>query len=110
MVTVLDMIINNDASSFQVNFEKEPRKRFLQLLGYDQTDFAQKVGDKTGTELPNTEQGVDANELAKRMQQLNTPVSSYWIDGRLGMLMHTSIIYLNLGFGLIHLDISVVHF
>ncbi|XP_064631630.1 protein transport protein Sec31A-like isoform X3 [Lineus longissimus] len=59
----------------KVNFEKEPRKRFLQLLGYDQTDLAQKVGDKTGTEVPAGEQGVDAAELAKRMQQLNTPVS-----------------------------------
>ena len=28
----------------QVNFEKEPRERYIQLLGYDKTDLAEKVG------------------------------------------------------------------
>lgn len=28
---------------FQVNFDQEPRVKFLQLLGYDQNDLAKKV-------------------------------------------------------------------
>ena len=32
-----------DLSLLQVNFEKEPRERYIQLLGYDKTDLAEKV-------------------------------------------------------------------
>ena len=29
--------------AFQVNFEKEPRERYIQMLGYDKTELAKKV-------------------------------------------------------------------
>lgn len=32
-------------TALQVNFEKEPRERYIQLLGYDKTELAEKVSD-----------------------------------------------------------------
>lgn len=56
-----------------VNFDKEPRTKFLQLLGYDQNELARKVIEHTGTEVAAmSTRGVDAQELAQKMSMLNT--------------------------------------
>ncbi|XP_064595245.1 protein transport protein Sec31A-like isoform X2 [Liolophura sinensis] len=55
----------------RVNFETEPRPRYLQLLGYDQTDLAKRVAEQTGEAIA-AAQGVDASELARKMSQLGT--------------------------------------
>ncbi|KAL4240586.1 Protein transport protein Sec31A [Mactra antiquata] len=57
-----------------VNFEKEPRERYIQLLGYDKTELAKKVSQHTKTEGLNESigAGVDADELAQKMNQLGT--------------------------------------
>ncbi|XP_067672888.1 protein transport protein Sec31A-like isoform X1 [Haliotis asinina] len=57
----------------RVNFEKEPRARFLQLLGYDQNELAKKVVEHTGTDAAlSRNQGIDASELAQKMSMLDT--------------------------------------
>ncbi|XP_059175772.1 protein transport protein Sec31A-like isoform X2 [Physella acuta] len=57
----------------RVNFEKEPRTKFLELLGYDQNELARKVVEHTGIEVPAiSTRGVDAEELAQKMSLLNT--------------------------------------
>lgn len=57
----------------RVNFENEPRMKFLQLLGYDQNELARKVVEYTGTEVAASGgRGVDAQELAQKMSLLNT--------------------------------------
>ncbi|CAL1529193.1 unnamed protein product [Lymnaea stagnalis] len=57
----------------RVNFEKEPRTKFLELLGYDQNELARKVVEHTGTEVSAaSRRGVDAQELAQKMTLLNT--------------------------------------
>ncbi|XP_052766437.1 protein transport protein Sec31A-like isoform X3 [Mya arenaria] len=57
-----------------INFEQEPRQRYIQLLGYDKTDLAKKVSQHTKTEGLNESigPGVDADELAQKMNQLGT--------------------------------------
>lgn len=57
-----------------INFEKEPRERYIQMLGYDKTELAKKVTYHTKTEGLNESlgPGVDADELAKKMNQLGT--------------------------------------
>ncbi|XP_050394528.1 protein transport protein Sec31A isoform X2 [Patella vulgata] len=55
----------------KVNFEKEPRKEFLQLLGYDENDLAAKVNNHTAAEAERNK-GVDASELAQKMSQLGS--------------------------------------
>ncbi|XP_046568756.1 protein transport protein Sec31A-like [Haliotis rubra] len=56
----------------RVNFEKEPRARFLQLLGYDQNELAKKVVEHTGTDAAlSRNQGIDASELAQKMSMLD---------------------------------------
>ncbi|ESO89042.1 hypothetical protein LOTGIDRAFT_106381 [Lottia gigantea] len=56
----------------KVNFEKDPRKEFLHLLGYDETGLA----EKKYTAESNISEGVDASELAQKMSQLGTGVSA----------------------------------
>ena len=59
----------------QVNFEREPRHSFLQLLGYDQNELSRKVSDATGNDVQVSEKsGVDASELAEKMALLNATV------------------------------------
>ncbi|XP_053393357.1 protein transport protein Sec31A-like isoform X1 [Mercenaria mercenaria] len=57
-----------------VNFEKEPRERYIQMLGYDKTELATKVSQHTKSEGLNESvgPGVDANELVQKMNQLGT--------------------------------------
>ncbi|XP_060599891.1 protein transport protein Sec31A-like [Ruditapes philippinarum] len=61
-------------ANFGVNFEKEPREKYIQMLGYDKTELATKVTQHTKAEGLNESigPGVDANELAKKMDQLGT--------------------------------------
>ena len=58
----------------QVNFEKDPRSRYLQLLGYDQNDLSRKVLDLTGAQTQSGGEeargGVDASQLAEKMASL----------------------------------------
>lgn len=56
----------------KVNFENDSRTRFLQLIGYNQTDLSKKVAELTGGEPLASARGVDADELAQRMNQLGT--------------------------------------
>lgn len=61
----------------KVNFEQEPRKHVIALLGYDTHDLARKVAVATGANMGLTngvgeDTGVDATELAERMQQLSS--------------------------------------
>lgn len=36
-------LIIDSVIAFQVNFENEPRERYIQMLGYDKTKLAEKV-------------------------------------------------------------------
>ncbi|XP_069125025.1 protein transport protein Sec31A-like isoform X1 [Argopecten irradians] len=56
----------------RVNFEKEPREHYIQLLGYDKTDLAKKVAQHASGEDQSVGQGVDATELAQKMSLLDT--------------------------------------
>ncbi|XP_072165070.1 protein transport protein Sec31A-like [Diadema setosum] len=62
----------------KVNFEKEPRSHFVSLLGHDAHELARKAAVATGATLGLTngslegEGGVDAEELAERMQRLSS--------------------------------------
>ncbi|KAH9518587.1 Protein transport protein Sec31A [Bulinus truncatus] len=68
-----DAMQENIWSFMKVNFEKEPRTKFLELLGYDQNELARKVIEHTGTEVSaSSKRGVDAHELAQKMSLLNT--------------------------------------
>ncbi|XP_060064136.1 protein transport protein Sec31A-like [Ylistrum balloti] len=56
----------------RVNFEKEPREHYIQLLGYDKTDLAKKVAKHASGDDSVVGQGVDATELAQKMSLLDT--------------------------------------
>ncbi|BFZ17823.1 hypothetical protein BsWGS_20864 [Bradybaena similaris] len=67
-----DVMQENMWNFMKVNFESEPRTKFLQLLGYDQEELARKVVEHTGTEVSAaTSRGIDAQELAQKMSLLN---------------------------------------
>nr|XP_054773269.1 protein transport protein Sec31A-like isoform X2 [Lytechinus pictus] len=60
----------------KVNFEKEPRSHFVSLLGHDSHELARKAAVATGASMGLTNgslegDGVDAEELAERMQRLS---------------------------------------
>ncbi len=62
----------NFLNSSQVQFEKDARSRYLQLLGYDHTDLAKQVTEITGSDVKTNEKdGVDAGELAQKMAMLD---------------------------------------
>ncbi|XP_041363036.1 protein transport protein Sec31A-like isoform X2 [Gigantopelta aegis] len=55
-----------------VNFESEPRTKFLQLLGYDKNELARKVEEHIGADGSLAQsRGIDATELAEKMSMLN---------------------------------------
>ncbi|KAK7113259.1 protein transport protein Sec31A-like isoform X2 [Littorina saxatilis] len=73
-----DAMQENIWNFLRVNFENEPRSRFLQLLGYDQNELAKKVAEVTGTDIAQPlSPGVDAQELAQKMSQLSAGDSSF---------------------------------
>lgn len=57
--------------SEQVNFESDPRTRFLELLGYNRNELSRKVQSLT-TDAPVESNGVDAVQLAEKMASLKT--------------------------------------
>ncbi|XP_061191431.1 protein transport protein Sec31A-like isoform X2 [Saccostrea echinata] len=63
-----DPLQENIWNFLRVNFEKEPREHFIQLLGYDKTDLAKKVSEHVGM---GQDSGVDAKILAQKMSQLS---------------------------------------
>ncbi|XP_062589643.1 protein transport protein Sec31A-like [Saccostrea cucullata] len=63
-----DPLQENIWNFLRVNFEKEPREHFIQLLGYDKTDLAKKVSEHVGV---GQDSGVDAKILAQKMSQLS---------------------------------------
>ncbi|XP_031552702.1 protein transport protein Sec31A-like [Actinia tenebrosa] len=64
-------------SFLKINFEREPRKHFLTLLGYDTSELSQKVASITGMQgLGDSTGGVDAEELAQKMQLLTSGYNS----------------------------------
>ncbi|XP_078319996.1 protein transport protein Sec31A-like isoform X1 [Crassostrea virginica] len=63
-----DPLQENIWNFLRVNFEKEPREHFIQLLGFDKTDLAKKVSEHVGL---GQDAGVDAQILAQKMSQLN---------------------------------------
>ncbi|XP_071829619.1 protein transport protein Sec31A-like isoform X2 [Apostichopus japonicus] len=74
--------VNNEEAEMwkflKVSFEQEPRKHVIGLLGYDTHDLARKVALATGASMGLTNGvggesgGVDATELAERMQELSS--------------------------------------
>ncbi len=64
--------------SGQVQFEKDARKRFLQLLGYDHTELSKKVAEMTGADALGKKSGVSPDELADKMNMLNA-VSTFLV-------------------------------
>ncbi|CAH1795497.1 unnamed protein product, partial [Owenia fusiformis] len=57
----------------KVNFEKDSRSRFLELLGYNPSQLSRKVAESIGTPANSSNvEGVDASELAQKMNDLNT--------------------------------------
>lgn len=60
----------------KVQFEKDPRKKYLMLLGYDQADLSRKVAENTGKPVANGNMsGIDADDLADKMQSLDPNIS-----------------------------------
>jgi hypothetical protein len=59
----------------QVNFEDEARVKFLRLLGFSKEDLERKISTCLGKNLQPNGHGVDANDLAEKIQLLSTQVS-----------------------------------
>uniref|UniRef100_A0A8C8CU12 Protein transport protein Sec31A n=1 Tax=Oncorhynchus tshawytscha TaxID=74940 RepID=A0A8C8CU12_ONCTS len=58
-----------------VNFEDEARVKFLRLLGFSKEDLERKISTCLGKNLQPNGHGVDANDLAEKIQLLSTQVS-----------------------------------
>ncbi|ELU08343.1 hypothetical protein CAPTEDRAFT_20326 [Capitella teleta] len=63
-------------SFLKVNFESDPRTRFLELLGYNRNELSRKVQSLT-TDAPVESNGVDAVQLAEKMASLKTDKSGF---------------------------------
>ncbi|KAM4624415.1 protein transport protein Sec31A isoform 2-T2 [Polymixia lowei] len=55
-----------------VNFEDEARVKFLRLLGFSKDELERKISKCLGKNLQPNGHGVDAKDLAEKMQQLST--------------------------------------
>uniref|UniRef100_A0A8L0DN85 Protein transport protein Sec31A n=1 Tax=Oncorhynchus mykiss TaxID=8022 RepID=A0A8L0DN85_ONCMY len=55
-----------------VNFEDEARVKFLRLLGFSKEDLERKISTCLGKNLQPNGHGVDANDLAEKIQLLST--------------------------------------
>ncbi|XP_017293554.1 protein transport protein Sec31A isoform X2 [Kryptolebias marmoratus] len=53
-----------------VNFEDEARIKFLKLLGFNKDDLERKISKCLGKNFQSNGYGVDANDLAEKMQRL----------------------------------------
>ncbi|KAL3876454.1 hypothetical protein ACJMK2_034299 [Sinanodonta woodiana] len=69
-----DSMQENIWNFIRVNFEKEPRERYIQLLGYDKTELAKKVAEYSGDDVLSLSRNaaVNADVLAEKMSKLGT--------------------------------------
>uniref|UniRef100_A0A6Q2YES2 Protein transport protein Sec31A n=1 Tax=Esox lucius TaxID=8010 RepID=A0A6Q2YES2_ESOLU len=58
-----------------VNFEDEARVKFLKLLGFSKDELERKISTCLGKNLQANGHGVDANDLAEKMQLLSAQVT-----------------------------------
>uniref|UniRef100_A0A665X4L0 Protein transport protein Sec31A n=1 Tax=Echeneis naucrates TaxID=173247 RepID=A0A665X4L0_ECHNA len=58
-----------------VNFEDEARIKFLRLLGFSKDELEIKISKCLGKSFQHNGHGVDAKDLAEKMQRLSTEVS-----------------------------------
>uniref|UniRef100_A0A8C4I811 Protein transport protein Sec31A n=1 Tax=Dicentrarchus labrax TaxID=13489 RepID=A0A8C4I811_DICLA len=58
-----------------VNFEDEARIKFLRLLGFSKDELEKKISKCLGKSFQHNGHGVDAKDLAEKMQRLSTEVS-----------------------------------
>ncbi|XP_039628511.1 protein transport protein Sec31A isoform X2 [Polypterus senegalus] len=58
-------------SFLKVNFEDNPRTKFLKLLGYSREELDKKISMCLGKSLHLTSHGIDANDLAEKIQVLS---------------------------------------
>uniref|UniRef100_A0A4W6F3X7 Protein transport protein Sec31A n=1 Tax=Lates calcarifer TaxID=8187 RepID=A0A4W6F3X7_LATCA len=58
-----------------VNFEDEARIKFLRLLGFSKDELEKKISKCLGKNFQPNGHGVDAKDLAEKMQRLSTEVS-----------------------------------
>uniref|UniRef100_A0A3Q3X7V1 Protein transport protein Sec31A n=1 Tax=Mola mola TaxID=94237 RepID=A0A3Q3X7V1_MOLML len=56
----------------QVNFEDEARIKFLKLLGFSKDELEKKISKCLGKNFQHNGHGVDAKDLAEKMQRLTT--------------------------------------
>ncbi|XP_062383121.1 protein transport protein Sec31A isoform X2 [Sardina pilchardus] len=59
-----------------VNFEEEARVKFLKLLGFSKDELDKKISTCLGKSLQPNGHGVDANDLAEKMQALSAERAS----------------------------------
>ncbi|KAM9336115.1 protein transport protein Sec31A [Symphorus nematophorus] len=65
-----------------VNFEDEARIKFLRLLGFSKDDLEKKISKCLGKSFQHNGHGVDAKDLAEKMQRLTTERTEDVTDGR----------------------------
>ncbi|XP_041124928.1 protein transport protein Sec31A-like isoform X2 [Polyodon spathula] len=58
-------------SFLKVNFEDDARSKFLRLLGYSKEELEKKIASFLGKSLQPNSNGVDANDLAEKIQLLS---------------------------------------
>uniref|UniRef100_A0A8C4I724 Protein transport protein Sec31A n=1 Tax=Dicentrarchus labrax TaxID=13489 RepID=A0A8C4I724_DICLA len=59
-----------------VNFEDEARIKFLRLLGFSKDELEKKISKCLGKSFQHNGHGVDAKDLAEKMQRLSTEVNT----------------------------------
>uniref|UniRef100_A0A3Q4BG18 Protein transport protein Sec31A n=1 Tax=Mola mola TaxID=94237 RepID=A0A3Q4BG18_MOLML len=65
-----------------VNFEDEARIKFLKLLGFSKDELEKKISKCLGKNFQHNGHGVDAKDLAEKMQRLTTERTEKATDGR----------------------------
>ncbi|XP_035517041.1 protein transport protein Sec31A isoform X1 [Morone saxatilis] len=65
-----------------VNFEDEARIKFLRLLGFSKEELEKKISKCLGKSFQHNGHGVDAKDLAEKMQRLSTERSEEATDAR----------------------------
>uniref|UniRef100_A0A8K9VCA3 Protein transport protein Sec31A n=1 Tax=Oncorhynchus mykiss TaxID=8022 RepID=A0A8K9VCA3_ONCMY len=80
-----------------VNFEDEARVKFLRLLGFSKEDLERKISTCLGKNLQPNGHGVDANDLAEKIQLLSTQVNkekkiSFPIPVSAGTLLYAPVV------------------
>ncbi|XP_068160795.1 protein transport protein Sec31A isoform X2 [Antennarius striatus] len=65
-----------------VNFEDEARIKFLKLLGFSKDELEKKISKRLGKSFQHNGLGVDAKDLAEKMQRLSTERADEAADAR----------------------------